>query len=229
MSILSIVTIGQTPRTDITPELAELLPNVSLIEHGALDLLGPDQIKALAPARDATGILTSRLRDGGFAVFTHADADPLVEAAVARGEGQGADATLVVCSSHFPQMSHRQPLFFMEPLAHAAVRGLLTGFRQARLGVLCPLPDQEAGARKRWAETTGCAPAATASASPYAAGMDTIAAAISQLTESSDLVVLDCAGYSSAMVEAGRALAQRDVPVLTVRALAAHTLAALLA
>ena len=40
MSMLSVVTIGQAPRVDVTPELAEILGDgVRIVEHGALDPL----------------------------------------------------------------------------------------------------------------------------------------------------------------------------------------------
>ncbi|MFV0452253.1 MAG: AroM family protein [Propioniciclava sp.] len=228
MSTLNVVTIGQAPRDDLTPELTRILNTVSILQNGALDLLSEEEIRRLAPGPEATGILTSRLRSGGTAVFTHADADPLVEAAISRGEEAGADATLVICSSHFPELAHTKPVFFLEPLAHAAVTGLLTGYRDARLGVLCPLPEQEAGAHVRWRADTGSELAATAAASPYTDSLETIAAAVARLAESSDVVVLDCAGYSAEMAAAGRVAAGGEVPVLTVRGLGVQLMAGLL-
>lgn len=228
MKTLSIVTIGQAPRPDITPELATILPQVSFMENGALDQLSPEEIRALTPPPGATGILTSKLRDGTTAIFSHTVADPLVAQAIARGEAAGADATLVICSSHFPDLPHSKPLFFLEPLAHAAVRGLLTGYPEGRLGVLCPLPEQEALAHERWAPDTERGLSATASASPYTDTQETIAAAIATLSTTSDLVVLDCAGYSAAMAAAGQDAAPVKVPILPVRELGVRVLSALL-
>ena len=44
------VTIGQAPRVDVTPDLMKILgPQVELVEAGALDGLGAEQIAAMAP------------------------------------------------------------------------------------------------------------------------------------------------------------------------------------
>ena len=54
---LGIVTIGQTPRTDVIPEMAEVLgPGVEIVERGALDGL---DIPAVAAFTFAVGIATA--------------------------------------------------------------------------------------------------------------------------------------------------------------------------
>lgn len=225
---LSVVTIGQAPRVDVTPELRSLLPGVELLEYGALDGLSPAEIAALRPAPGSDGVLTSRLRDGGSATFTHRAIDPLVRDAIARGEADGADATVVICSSHFPEFTHAKPLFFLEPLAHAAMRGILSGIAQPRLGVLSPLPEQAGSARERWQEVSGAQVSAAGAASPYRDSVETIADRVAELAATSNVVVLDCIGYSAEMAAAGRDAAGGGVPVLTVRALGASVLAAYL-
>ena len=157
---LAVITIGQSPRSDLTPELAAVLPaGTELIEHGGLDGLGADQIAALAP-RDGEHAFTSRLRDGGSAVFGHDQSIPLVERAIARGESDGADLSLLVCSGEFPGVRHERPLFLVERLAHDGVRGLLSGLTRGggRLGVLSPLPEQVADAYRHWEQSIGVRP-----------------------------------------------------------------------
>ena len=232
MSMLSVVTIGQAPRVDVTPELAEILGDgVRIVEHGALDPLGPDEIAALAPPPGAAGVLTSRLRSGGHAVFTHTAIEPLLARAIARGETDGADATLVICSSHFPEFPHGRPVFYLEPLAHAAVRGLLSGFDAPRLGLVNPLADQVEEGASRWQNSVGATIGGATAASPYADSVDDIAAAAASIAPASDLIVLDCIGYGRDAEQAARAAcaeAGHAVPVLTVRSLGARLLAAML-
>lgn len=232
MSTLSVVTIGQAPRVDVTPELAEILgERVRLVEHGALDLLGPEQIAALAPPGVSSGVLTSRLRDGSHAVFTHRDVEPLLADAIARGEAGGADATLVICSSHFPAFRHTKPLFYLEPLAHAAVRGLLSGFDAPRLGLVNPLPDQVDEGAARWRNSVGAVIGGATAASPYADSIDHVAAAAASIAAASDVIVLDCIGYGRDAERASRAAcaaAGHPVPVATVRSLGVRLLAAIL-
>src|SRR5437762_13665274 len=61
---VAFVTIGQSPRDDMLPEMLERIgPGIEPIEIGALDDLTDDAIARLAPrAGDQT--LVSRLRDG---------------------------------------------------------------------------------------------------------------------------------------------------------------------
>lgn len=229
---VSVVTIGQAPRVDVTPELAAIFgPGVRLIEHGALDPLDAEQIAALEPGPDAEGVLTSRLRDGGSAVFTHAGIEPLLAAAIARGEAGGADATLVICASHFPAFPHVRPVFYLEPLAHSGLRGLLSGFDDPGLGVVSPLPEQCGSAVERWTAVAGARVTATAAASPYAGTIADTAAAAASLAPDCDLIVLDCVGYGAEAATAARAACAasgHDVPVVTVRSLGARLLSALL-
>ena len=68
MKRLGLVTIGQAPRVDLTPDLEPLLPGIEIIERGALDHLSNEEIAALVIA-DGDEVLVSRLRDGSSAVF----------------------------------------------------------------------------------------------------------------------------------------------------------------
>lgn len=225
---LAVITIGQSPRSDLTPELAALLPpGTELIEHGALDGLDTAQITALAPG-PGEHALTSRLRDGGSAVFGHDQSIPLVEQAIARGEAQGAELSLLMCSGEFPGVRHERPLFLVERLAHDGVRGLLSGLAPGggRLGVLSPLPEQVEDAYGHWEDSIGVRPVAVGAASPYTDTPETIALAAAEVAEVSDLVVLDCIGYDEEMRTA--AVAGGGVTVVTVRSVAARLLASML-
>src|SRR6185437_3179710 len=104
MPSLGVVTIGQSPRTDLTGELAAYLPaGTSLLECGALDDLGPAAIAALAPDADED-TLTSRLRDGSSVVLDRRRLVPRLEEAIAALEQQGTEVNLLVCTGTFPPL-----------------------------------------------------------------------------------------------------------------------------
>lgn len=228
MTTLALITIGQAPRTDLTPEIVDVLPECTIREYGALDELSAEQIAALAP-RPGEGVLTSRLRDGGSAVFGHDHSVPLLEQAVARAEADGADLSLIVCTGLFPEIEHHRPLFVAERLAHDGVRGLLSGLGPGRLGVVRPLPGQIEEAYDHWEASIGVRPAAVGAASPYTDSHETIAAAAAAVAAESDLVVLDCIGFDEAMrTEARRACASTGASVVTVRSVAARLLGSLI-
>ncbi len=47
---IGIITIGQSPRTDVLPEMSAFFPEgVEVLEQGALDGLTPQQVRAFAP------------------------------------------------------------------------------------------------------------------------------------------------------------------------------------
>ena len=52
-STIGLVTIGQSPRSDVVPDMAAILgPAVEIREAGALDGLARSEIDALAPTGD---------------------------------------------------------------------------------------------------------------------------------------------------------------------------------
>lgn len=59
--VVGTVTIGQTPRTDVIPELSAILGDVTVREAGALDGLSRAEIAGLAPQR-GDYVLVTRLR-----------------------------------------------------------------------------------------------------------------------------------------------------------------------
>lgn len=195
------------------------------MEFGALDGLDKAGIADLAP-RPGEGFLTSRLADGGSAVFGHGHAVPLVQRAISRGEDAGADATVLLCAGDFPGIEHARPLFSSERLSHDGVRGLLSGLGAGRPGVLRPLPKQLAEGSAHWGRSLGRFPTAMAAASPYTGSLETIASTASRVAASADLVVLDCMGFGEAARQA--AASASGVPVVTVRGVALRLLSALL-
>ena len=63
-SVVGLITIGQSPRSDVVPEMAALIgPGVDVREAGALDGLNRSGIEALAPTGHDE-ILVTRLQDG---------------------------------------------------------------------------------------------------------------------------------------------------------------------
>ena len=66
---IGAVTIGQSPRVDVTPDILPIFPeNTELIQAGALDGLTREQIMQMKP-EEGDYVLVSRLNDGTFAKF----------------------------------------------------------------------------------------------------------------------------------------------------------------
>jgi protein AroM len=214
MPSLGVVTIGQSPRADLTGELAAYLPaGTNLLERGALDDLGSPAIAALAPDTDED-TLTSRLRDGESVVLDRRRLVPRLEAAIAALEQQGTAVNLLVCTGTFPPLHHERPLLDAERLLVSGVSAVV--HQSGPLGVVVPLPAQRNVLSMRWERALG-APVLVGNADPYAdSAADAIAAAVGRLArQGARIALLDCMGYTEASRKA--AAAGTGLPVLLAR------------
>lgn len=220
MTVLGLVTIGQAPRVDVTPDILPLLAGHEVFERGALDDLGAAAIGALAPEPGRAAVV-SRLRDGSSAVLDEERLRPLVQSAVDRVVADGAEAVLILCTGHLPGLAASVPVYTAEELARGAA-AVLVGERA--LGVLVPTPRQVEDIAARWRADLG-RDASVAAADPYAFDAEAFAEAGRALAASgTEWIFLDCIGYSEEMAAVvTRATGLRAV---TARSLAARMLAA---
>jgi len=216
---VAFVTIGQSPRTDVLPEiLAELRTPIVPTERGVLDDLTGPEIRALAPtANDAR--LVSRLRDGTEVILAKSAIEARLRTEFAALDAQGFDLIVLLCTGHFGAFHLRTP--FLEP-QHAVdhfVQGLTYGVRQ--LGVL--LPNE-----KQIDEFHGIPGAETvfAYASPYTADSETELATAAETLSQTGAIVMHCMGYTERMRRQVMAAARR--PVHLSRRIVAHAIDLLL-
>jgi protein AroM len=198
--LFGLVTIGQSPRDDIMPQIWPFLPSgLAVRQVGALDGLTRDQIADLAPPlspptlRGMKGedyVLHTRLRDGTAVTVGRAGIMPLLQACLEKLEGEGANPILLLCTGEFPAL--RSKALLIEP--DRLLVNLIRGLRPQRVGVLVPLPSQIEAAAEKWraieAETVFEA------ASPYGDEADIMRAARALPGQALDLVVMDCMGYT---------------------------------
>ncbi|WP_144875169.1 AroM family protein [Microbacterium sp. 1.5R] len=212
--LLALVTIGQSPRVDVLPDLLPALAGQRYAEYGALDEATAAELAAIAP-RDGEVPLVSRMRDGSRVSMVHGRALPFIAAAVERAAADGAGAALLMCTGHFEPFETSIPVYAAEPLAQEAIAATVTGF-----GVLNPVPEQVEESRGRWeARVGGRVP--VAAADPYTASDRMLAAAARELAAAgATSIVLDCFGYSAAM--AAVVHAATGLPVHLTRTIAAR-------
>lgn len=222
-TIVAGITVGQSPRTDMTGDIcARLAPGLALREYGALDGMARERIEAeLAPA-PGDEVLVSRMADGSSVTFSGTKIVPLVQNRIDRAEQDGARVAIVLCTGSFPTLRHTIPLIFPQPLLHSVARAL-AGNRP--IAVMVPEAEQVEQAREWWG-ASGVRVGEIVSANPYA-GIDGVrrAAAALRGTEAAFLC-LDCMGYSCAMRDAARQASGLDV--LLPRTLVASVVSELL-
>ena len=212
---LAAITIGQSPRADMTRDMFARLPgDLEVVEYGALDPYSAQEVQRLfAPGKDDE-VLVSRMRDGAQVRLAEQKLLAPLQACISRGEAEGAAAVLVLCTGDFPEFSHTVPLLLPMPLLHATAR-ILAGTQ--KIAVLVPDAQQREPARLRWAESG--LKAETFAASPYL-GREGVAEASRQLRgRGFAFLVMDCMGYTVKMKRLSREAS--GLPVLLPRTLMA--------
>ena len=220
---IGMVTVGQAPRADVVPDMAALLPDVEILEAGALDGLDRAGIARLAPEGDDE-ILVTRLADASSVFVGKTKVLPRVTARIAALEEQGVALTVLLCTGAFPRLTTRRPLLEPQQVLLGALRGLSY---PCRLGVLTPSERHVPQTMARW-RADGFE-AAVVPLSPYDEhDPAALARATAALRDAgAGLVVMDCIGFRDVT---RRDLAARlGVPVLVANLLVARLAAELLA
>ena len=100
------ITIGQSPRTDVTQDILPLLGDqVELLQAGGLDGLSREEVKTFQPGPDDY-VLISRLQDGSSVVFAERYILPRLQDCIDKLEAQGAEIILFLCTGDFPAVFH---------------------------------------------------------------------------------------------------------------------------
>ncbi|MCK4411448.1 AroM family protein [Candidatus Bipolaricaulota bacterium] len=221
MRTIGVVTIGQSPRSDVVPELERIIKDsqtsqtVTFLQKGALDGLTADEIADLRPKEEKNHLVT-KLQDGTeVAVDKHA-IYPRVQQAIFDLNSKGADIITLLCSGEFPPFRSETPLIQPAKL----LSGVLSSISiEGHLGVMVPSDEQVDVATEAY-HRLGFQPIAVG-ASPYGGG-DAIINAANRLKGEVALVVMDCFGYNKEMKDEVQKITR--TPVILVRSLLAWTL-----
>ena len=221
MQTIGVVTIGQSPRTDVVPEISGRVcgtdnsREVTFLEKGALDGLTAEEIERLAPM-DGKDLLATRLRNGAEVTVDKNLIRPRLEQAISELDREGADIIALLCSDEFPPFRSEAPLILPAKL----LSGVLSSISiNGKLGVMVPSAKQ-VGTTTLVYQELGFSPIVVG-ASPYA-DKNAILNAANGLKEQVALVVMDCFGYN---LEMKRQVSEiTGTPVILVRSLLAWTL-----
>jgi len=213
-----MITIGQAPRTDVVPAMADVIgPLVEIVERGALDGLRGDEIARLAPEPDDE-VLVTRLGDGSSVFVGKRSVTPQVQRMIAELDALGVTMTVLLCTGHFTGLRARRPLVEPDKILLGVLRGISFS---GRLGVITPSERHVEQTTRRWREQ-GFDPVVVA-ASPYHGGAPLPIVADRLRAGGAGFVVLDCIGFQRSQREALQAAL--DVPVIVANLLVARVVA----
>lgn len=186
---VGFLTIGQSPREDLIPEIKPLiLPHIEIVEHGLLDNLSPEEIKLLRPEMKETPLVT-RLRDGSQVQLSERKISELLPKAIDLMKTRmDVKAVGILCTHDFPKTKFPCLAIFPFDYLQFLINHIL---EIGSLGVVVPLENQVEMAKKKWKKEK----TVVVTKSPYTEGKiwDEIAKIFAQ--EKVEAVILDCIGY----------------------------------
>lgn len=191
---LGTITVGQSPRNDVIPEMMEFLGDVDILQAGALDGLSYNEILNL-DVKDDDYILVSILRDGRSVKFAERHILHRLQGCIEKLENDGADAILFICTGVFPDVfKSTKPLLYPQKIIHCVIPHLIGN---GKLAVVVPHEDQVNQSINKWQEVG--MDVDVVSGSPYSK-TDEISDVIAKLNKSdAQVVMMDCIGYTSEM------------------------------
>jgi len=218
---IGVVTIGQSPRVDVVPEMCAILGSgVEIMEGGALDGLTYEEILAFTP-RNGDYVLVTKLNDGRSVTIGKPFIITRMQEQIDRLINEGAEGILLLCTGNLPKFSCPKLVLSPQVILQHFVAGIATGLR---LGVITPDPAQVERSLERW--TTGHdGPICVKPASPYGQEDNIEETALALKAWRPDLIVLDCIGFNQAMKQEVERLT--GVPVVLPRNVVARTMAEL--
>ena len=217
---IGLLTIGQSPRPDMTADLLPLLGDAAdFAEAGALDGLTKEEILSMAPV-GAEDRLVTRLRSGETVVLADRLVPALLQRKIRELEETGAALIVLLCTGTFPPFESRVPVLYPWSVLKEAVPAAAP---RRRAAIVIPSEGQVSAWRKRWGALLDFAEVLVID--PYtSAQAEDVARTIRTLDV--DAVVLDCMGYTEELCQRLRALTEK--PILLARSLLARAVLELL-
>ena len=219
---IGAVTIGQSPRVDVTPDILPIFPeDTELIQAGALDSLTREQIMQMKP-EEGDYVLVSRLNDGTFAKFGESFILKRLQECVKRLEEQEVSLIMVFCAGTFPdKFREKVPVIYPAKLLNGLAAALS---RTSNIVVITPDEEQVKQAYDQWGAIVK--KVTPIPANPYGDKEEIQRAAEKAKETDADLIVMDCIGYSREAKRLVASVTQR--PVLLCRTVLARTVSELM-
>lgn len=214
---IGMITIGQSPRIDIIPEMREVLgTDVEILEAGALDGLSLVEVKQFYP-KDRDYILCTRMSDGTEVVVAKRFIVPRVQKCIDLLSQRGAEIIVFICTGLFPPFSSKR--LFIEAQKIVDHSMLALDGEKERIGVMIPLSDQIRQAKGKYDRLKG--KIIIKAASPYAAEDEVSLAAEALKKADPHVIFMHCMGYTQAMKK--KVMEITGKPTLLARSMVART------
>ncbi|GGA91342.1 AroM family protein [Ornithinibacillus halotolerans] len=186
---VGVLTIGQSPRTDVTPSIQAILGNeIQIIERGGLDSLTEETLEEIAPELSSTTYI-SRLRNGKSVKIAKDKLLPLLQQELTALEEE-ADVIIMLCTGDFPTLTTTKPIIYPDKVLSHSLQAIQ---KNGNLGLIIPLEEQRESLIGKWKNLK--MDIFVEVASPYEES-DIKGAGEKLKKKGADVIVLDCMGYN---------------------------------
>lgn len=190
---IGFITIGQSPRVDVTSDISRFFPSgVEVLEVGALDGMSKSEVEVKFKPEAGETVYVTRMRDGFEVKISRDKILPLMGECVKKLEGSGVDVIGILCSGEFPRYKASIPIVYPEKV----LKGFASGISYSgSVAVLIPAVEQLEYARLKWSGLFE--DLKVYAISPYTASLNDFRIIGEKLKANGvRLVVMDCIGYS---------------------------------
>ncbi|SKC70286.1 AroM family protein [Maledivibacter halophilus] len=194
---LGIITIGQSPRNDLIPDIENILNKEILLKQcGALDEYKYEEVLEKFSPQKGDSVLVTRMRDGRQVRIGEKYIINLLQKCIDKLEIEGIETILLLCTGKFPKFKHNSLLIKPHELLHTTVSKLAAG---EKIGVILPHEDQITQAIEWW--KNGESEISIEIASPYGDVENVKKAAQKLIDKDVKFIFMDCMGYTGEMKE----------------------------
>ena len=204
---LGMLTIGQSPRVDVIPEIRDLVGlDVEIVEKGALDGLNLEEVEKFYPEKDDYGLIT-RMEDGTEVKVAERHIIERIKKCISDFEEEAVDVILLLCTGEFPDVESKKIVLQTNKIIlHTTISILNKG----KLGVIVPSADQIPEVEAKW-KGAGFE-VVTEVVSPYRGTDEEVKEKANKIKAFDvDLVVLDCIGYNRKIKAMFREITEKPV------------------
>lgn len=215
---IGAITIGQSPRVDLMPDMEKIfMDSIEVIQMGGLDGLTKEEIETFTPQGPDDHVLVSRLRDGSSVTFGESHVLPRMQECIYKLEEQDISLILFLCTGEFPDdFQSSVPLIFPERILTSVVPAAMP---ECRLAVFTPAAEQTVQVTNKWLRASAKS-VQMIPVSPYNGLEPVLKAAEDIRPDEIDMIVMDCIGYTVEMKEKIHAMTGK--PVVLPRTLVAR-------
>lgn len=213
---IGTLTIGQSPRVDIIPELKEAIGfEIEIEERGALDNFTLEEVKDLYPRPDDY-ILVTRMRDGKQVKIAERHIVERMKRCITDLERIDVDFIILLCTGEFPEeITSKKLILKPNKLMENIVKGIL---QKGMIANIVPSPNQVQLMREKWNRINPDLKVIVDSVSPYTGTDKEVEKVAEKIAKTdADLVILDCLGFNKKIKAIFRKITEK--PVLLPRTL----------